>query len=162
MSTLTVWKFPEADGAQRLLAELDGLQKQQLIEILDGAVVTWPADAKKPRTEQLSNMAGRGALGGAFWGMLFGLIFLVPLLGAAVGAAAGALSGSLVEGGISKDFIEQVKAKVTPGTSALFLLTQSAVVDRVKPAFEQADAELVSTNLSNEQEQRLREAFGED
>ncbi|HTJ72014.1 MAG TPA: DUF1269 domain-containing protein [Actinospica sp.] len=161
MATLTVWKFPAADAAQTLLVQLEDMQKQHLIEVLDGAVVTWPADAKKPRTSQLSNMAGAGALGGAFWGMLFGLIFLVPLLGAAIGAAAGALGGSLSDVGISKDFIEQVKSKVTPGTSALFLLTQNAVVDRVKPAFEAAQAELISTNLSEAQEQQLREAFAD-
>ena len=42
---------------------------------------------KKPKTRQLHNLTGAGALGGAFWGMLFGLIFFVPLLGAAIGAA---------------------------------------------------------------------------
>ena len=131
MATLTVWKFHDAAGAEKLLEELEQMQNQELIKVLDGAVVTWPQDAKKPRTSQLSNMTGKGALGGAFWGLLFGLIFFMPLLGAAIGAAAGALGGSMADVGISKEFIEQVKAKVTPGTSALFLLAQDTVEDRV-------------------------------
>jgi uncharacterized membrane protein len=53
----------------------------------------------------------------------YGLIFLVPLLGAAVGAALGAWSTSIIDMGISDEFIDEVKQKVTPGTSALFLLT---------------------------------------
>jgi uncharacterized membrane protein len=89
------------------------------------------------------------------------LIFFVPLLGMAVGAAMGALSGSLSDVGIDDDFIGDVRGKVTPGTSALFVMTSNAVADRVLEQFRGTRAELVSTNLSNEQEARLREAFAE-
>ncbi|NJK31988.1 MAG: hypothetical protein HC927_05955 [Deltaproteobacteria bacterium] len=51
---------------------LESLQKQQLITIQDAAVVSWPEGKKNPKTCQLHNMAGVGALGGAFWGMLCG------------------------------------------------------------------------------------------
>ncbi|GAA2007692.1 DUF1269 domain-containing protein [Catenulispora subtropica] len=162
MATLTVWKFHDADGAEKLLELLEEMQRQELLRLRDGAVVTWPQGADKPRTRQLATMTGRGALGGAFWGLLFGLIFFVPLLGAAIGAAAGALGGSMAGVGIGEDFVEQVKAKVTPGSSALFLLTEDEVVDRLKPAFEAAHAELVSADLSAEQERKLRQAFGEE
>ena len=162
MATLTVWKFPKADDAQTALSILEQLQTQQLINVHDGAVVTWPVDARKPKTRQLHDTTAAGALGGAFWGMLFGLIFFVPLLGLAVGAAAGALGGSLADAGIDDRFIDQVKAKVTPGTSALFLLSSDAVPDRIKPAVEGLDAELIHTNLSDEQERNLRAAFAED
>ena len=94
MATLTALKFPTADGARGVLNTLESLQQQQLITIHDAAIVRWPADKRKPKTEQLHNMAGAGAMSGAFWGMLFGLLFFVPLLGAAVGAAMGGLSGS--------------------------------------------------------------------
>ena len=92
-SALVVLKFPTADGAQMMLGRLESLQKQQLITVNDGAIVTWKAGAKKPKTEQLRNMTGVGALGGAFWGMLFGLLFFVPFFGLAIGAAVGALMG---------------------------------------------------------------------
>ena len=52
--------------------------------MLDGAVVSWPPDEKKPKTRQLHSTTGAGALGGAFWGLLFGLIFFIPLVGAAI------------------------------------------------------------------------------
>ena len=89
--------------------------------------MTWPEDRKKPKTEQLHSLVGVGALGGAFWGLLFGLIFLVPLLGAAVGAATGAFAGALTDVGIDDGFIKEVRETVTPGTSALFLMTSDAV-----------------------------------
>jgi uncharacterized membrane protein len=162
MATLTVWKFEEADAAQRALSTLEDLQRQQLITVQDGAVVSWPVGDKKPKTTQLHNLAGVGALGGAFWGMLFGILFFIPLIGLALGAAAGALGGSMADVGIDDSFIKEVKQKVTPGTSALFLLSSGAVIDKVKDQVGDLHAELIHTNLSDEQEQALRATFTED
>jgi uncharacterized membrane protein len=161
MATLTVWKFDSAGGAQNALAQLERMQKEELIQINDGAYVTWPEGKKRPKTEQLHNMTGVGALGGSFWGLLFGLIFFVPLLGMAVGAAMGALSGSMVDVGIDDSFIREVRSQVTPGTSALFVMTSNAVMDKVIEEFRNSGATLVSTNLSHEQEEKLREAFAD-
>lgn len=162
MATLTVWKFSTADSADEAVRTLEQLQSQELIKVHDAAVVSWPADKKKPRTRQLHNMAGAGALGGAFWGLLFGLIFFVPLFGLAIGAAAGAIGGSFADVGIDDDFIKRVRQQVTPGTSALFALTSDAVVDRVRESFGGLQAELLETNLSKEDEAKLREVFAED
>lgn len=162
MATLTVWKFAEADAAQRALSTLEDLQRQQLITVQDGAVVSWPVGEKKPKTTQLHNLAGAGALGGAFWGMLFGILFFIPLIGLALGAAAGALGGSMADVGIDDSFIKEVKEKVTPGTSALFLLSSDAVLDKVKEHVQGLHAELIRTNLSADQEAALRSTFSED
>ncbi len=161
MATLTALRFPTVQGAETLLATLETLQKQQLIQVEDGAIVTWPAEAKKPKTKQLHNMTGVGAMGGAFWGMLFGLLFFVPFFGLAIGAAMGALAGHFSHYGIDEDFINSVRSKITPGTSALFLLTSGAVVDRVAAAVKGQQFEIIQTNLSKEQEDQLRADFGE-
>jgi uncharacterized membrane protein len=161
MSTLSVWRFDTPDGADKAVETLGTLSVQQLVTVHDAATVTWPEGAKKPKTRQLANLAGAGALGGAFWGMLFGLLFLVPLLGAAIGAAAGALAGKFSDVGINDEFIRRTREQVTPGTSALFVLTSDAVVDRVREAFAGSRAELLFTNLSTEQENALREAFAD-
>jgi uncharacterized membrane protein len=162
MATLTVWKFPDENGAEDAVEKLEQLQRQELIEVHDAAVVSWPAGKKKPRTRQLHSLTGVGALGGAFWGLLFGLIFFVPLFGLAIGAAAGAIGGAMTDVGIDDDFIKRIRSQVTPGTSALFALTSDAVMDRVQGAFSGEKAELLTTNLSKEQEAKLREAFAED
>jgi uncharacterized membrane protein len=161
MATLTVWKFDSAGGAANALGLLERMQKEELLRINDGAYVYWPEDKKKPKTEQLNNMTSGGALGGSFWGLLFGLIFFVPLLGMAVGAAMGALTGSMTDVGIDDNFIREVREHVTPGTSALFVMTSDVVTDKVLHEFRQTGATLLSTNLSNEQEGKLREAFAE-
>ena len=162
MATLTAWAFPTVDGAEKAVEHLKQLQTQQLITLQDAAIVTWPVDKKKPKTRQLNNLAGEGALGGAFWGMLFGLLFLIPLIGAAIGAGLGALAGSLAQVGIDDNFIDSVKQRVTPGTSALFLLSSDAVTDRIRGTFTDLSPELIASNLSAGQEAKLREVFTED
>ena len=163
MATFTVWQFDSAGGAEDALSTLERLQKEELITINDAAFVTWPEGAKKPKTRQLHNLTGAGALTGSFWGLLFGLLFFVPLLGLAVGAASGALGGALADVGIDDKFIAEVRSKVTPGTSALFLLTQDAVVDKVREELAgiRDHAQLIHTDLSDDQESKLRETFTE-
>lgn len=162
MTTLTVWRFSSHDGADRAANILSRLAQDNLITVHDAATVSWRQGTRKPKTRQLHSITGAGALGGAFWGILFGLIFFVPLLGAAVGAAVGALSGMLTDVGISDDLIRRLRNDIVPGTSALFVLSSDAVLDKIRTSFEHERPELVFTNLSAEEENRLRETFGED
>ena len=63
MTTLTVWKFDSATGAEGTVHDLQRMQREELIKIVDAAYVTWPEGTKKPKTEQLNNLAGAGAMG---------------------------------------------------------------------------------------------------
>jgi uncharacterized membrane protein len=154
--------FSQCRRRHEAIKRLEALQSQTVITIDDAAVVSWEVGKKKPKTRQLHNTTGEGALSGAFWGMFLGLIFLVPLLGAAVGAALGAWSTSIIDMGISDKFIDEVKQKVKPGTSALFLLTDDTVVAEIENALKDMNAHLIASNLSAEQEAKLREAFAEE
>jgi uncharacterized membrane protein len=159
-TSLVVLKFDTPEGADKGLQVAQGLQKQQLLELLDAALVTWPQGKKKPKTRHLGDQTCSGAWYGAFWGMLLGFLFFMPFLGAAWGAAMGAIGGHLADYGIGRDFIEQVRSKVKEGTSALFLLVGQATTDRVVEAFKAAPKfEIIASNLSKEQEEKLKEAF---
>ncbi len=162
MATLTVLKFDTPYGGEQLVDLIQDLQRQNLIKLQDAAIVSWPEGAPKPTTRHLASLTGLGALDGAFWGMLFGLLFFVPFLGMAVGAAMGALAGHYADYGIGREFIEEVRSKVTPGTSAAFLLTSEAVTDRVIDAVKVRfpSIELIASNLSRDQEEKLRTEFG--
>lgn len=162
MATFTALKFETPDGAEQALTTIKDLARRQLIKLIDAAVVTWPTGKKKPKTQQLHNVAAAGAFGGAFWGMLFGILFFVPLLGMALGAAMGALSGSMRDVGINDGFIRDCREKITEGTSALFLMTTDATQDKVIDAMKQHKFEIITTNLSKEQEDALRAAFQEE
>ena len=58
MATMTVWKFPTPEGAEGAEQTLKRLDKEGLIKVHDAAIVSYPEDAKKPKTKQLSSMAG--------------------------------------------------------------------------------------------------------
>lgn len=162
MAAVTVWKFGAPGGAELALARLETLEKQGLVEVADAAIVSWRHGAKKPKTTQLHDQTTKGALSGGFWGLLFGLIFFLPFLGAAAGAALGALSGHFSDYGINDEFIEEVRAKVTEGTSALFVLTGHVDREAIIAEMSDLDMELIQSNLSPEEEQALREAFAEE
>jgi uncharacterized membrane protein len=159
-ATLTVWKFNTPQGAGEAAQTLEALARQNVVTLHDAATVSWEEGQTKPTTNQLASTTAAGALGGSFWGLVFGLIFFVPLLGAALGAATGALAGSLSDVGIDDGFINKVRDQIAPGTSALFVLTSDAVVDRIKDALKGDEPDdLIFTNLSDEQEAALRQVF---
>ena len=134
-----------------MISTLESLQKQQLIQIQDGAIVTWPVGASKPTTQQLSSLTGVGPLRAAFRGVLFRF---------AAGAATGTFARPLAHYAMDGDFIKRVRDQITEGTSTLFLLTSGAVLDRVAEALKGQQFEIISTNLSQEQEDQFREAVG--
>jgi uncharacterized membrane protein len=136
------------------------MQAQYLIEMEDAVVVT--RDAKgKVHLHQPVNLTAAGAVRGTFWGSLIGLIFLNPLLGAAVGAGAGALSGAMTDIGINDEFMKDLGATFTPGTSALFVLvrksTPDKVLDGLKPFI--GKAKVLRTSLTKDKEEELRKAL---
>jgi uncharacterized membrane protein len=161
VAAVTVLKFPDPDGARNALSQIQSLQKEHLIKVHDGAIVSWPHGKKSPKTKQLADLVTIGALGGMFWGLFLGIVFFMPLFGMAVGAAFGALGGSLRDYGIDDDFIARVRTSVTEGTSALFLMTSDAVLDRVAERMKGSPFEIIATNLTKEQEDKLRELFAE-
>jgi uncharacterized membrane protein len=161
MATLTVFKFENPEGARNALDKVLDMQNQELISVIDAATVSWPADKKKPKQEELHNLTGAGAASGAFWGFLFGLIFLIPWFGLAVGAASGALSGSMTDIGINDEFINEVRQQVTPGTSALFLMSRDEVVDKVRGGLGE-HGELIASNLSDDEEAALIALLADD
>lgn len=164
MATLTVWRFDDPDGAATAGAVLERLVRDDALVLDDAAVVSWEPGQRRPRTHELAGTLATDRsdpLGPGFWGLLFGLVFFVPLLGAAMGAATGAMAGSLADVGIDDHFINRVRDQVTPGSSALFLLSSEEAVDRVREILTDGPrAELTSALLAADQEAALREVFG--
>lgn len=158
MSDLIVLAFDNETAAFEMRDKLIELQKMQLITLSDAAVVTRGQDGK-PKVKQLQSMVGAGALGGAFWGMLIGLLFFAPWLGLVAGALGGALGGKFSDIGIDDKFIKQVGETIQPGQSALFLLVEKIVADKVMPEVEKFHPTVLQTSLSSEDEAKLKEAF---
>ena len=160
MAAFTVWKFDGPDGADSAASVLKDCERDNLIKILDHAVVSWPADAAQPHTKQGHEETWRGTGWGALWGVVVGALFFVPVIGGVAGAALGAISKVTEDAGITKDQLERIRTEVTPGTSALFLVTEEGDLDRVGERFHGRHSKLIDTNLTDGERQVLLETFG--
>jgi len=159
VSDLVVLAFKDEQGASQFTAEIERMQKTNILTLEDAAVVRRDADGKV-KVKQANSLVGAGAFGGAFWGMLIGLLFWAPWLGLAVGAVTGALAGKFSDIGVDDGFIKEVGGQIAPGTSALFLMVANSVPDRVLEELRgHPDIKVLQTSLSREAEERLREAF---
>ena len=158
MSTLSVWTFDGPDGAARALRVVERLQTRRRLAIEDAAVVSWPAGQHRPYSYQAGTIDGTAALSGAFWGLLFGSLFLVPL----AHPAGGTPSAGLARTGLPDDLLRQLRATITAGTSALFVLAGTAALDTINEDAGGSQGELLVTPLDTEHEQVLRRVFGAD
>jgi hypothetical protein len=81
-------EISDGRGRRPSAADARKTERAELITLHDAAVVSWPADKRKPKIQQMNDLVGSGDFGGSFWGLPFGLIFVMPLLGMAVGTTA--------------------------------------------------------------------------
>ena len=61
--------------------------------------------------------------------------------------------------GIPDDYIRKIGGTIEPGTSALFVLVRKVNPDKVLPELSKYQGTVLRTSLTNEQEDRLREAL---
>ena len=156
-NNLIVIGFSNEADAFEMRAALAKLQSQYLIEMADAVVVTRAAKGNV-QLHQAINLTAAGAVSGGFWGMLIGMLFLNPLLGAAIGAGSGALSGKLTDIGINDQFMKDLGATITPGTSALFVLVRKATPDKVLEGLKPfaGKGRILQTSLTKDKEDELR------
>jgi uncharacterized membrane protein len=158
MSTLVVVGYNDPYKAEEVRLKLRKLQSEYLIDLED-AVVAVKDEKGKVKLHQAVNLTAAGAVSGGFWGSLIGLIFLNPLLGLAVGATAGAVSGALSDLGINDDFMKDLAATMTPGSSALFVLVRKATPDKVLDEIKGSGGKILKTSLSHDDETKLQAAL---
>ena len=159
MSEMMVLGFENEMEADRFGVKLGELQKDMIVQLSDAAEVVRDPDGK-PHVKHGHGLVGAGAMGGAFWGMLFGLLFFMPFLGMAIGAGLGALFGKGAKTGLDKQVLEQMHDAVPPGKAGWFLVINQMTEDKFMAAVTGTGATLVRSNLTEEQEKELKQAFG--
>ena len=160
MSNLVAIAYPDFDTAERVRAELVQATKEHLVQLQDAVVVEHQPDGKI-KLHQAVSPAATGAAGGALWGGLIGLLFLAPVLGMAIGAASGGLAGKLSDGGVDDNFLKELGARLQPGGAALIAVGSTSARDKLIERLRPYGGEIVQTSLSNEEEEQLRAALGE-
>jgi uncharacterized membrane protein len=158
MATLVAIGYPDETTAAAAGAEAERLAADLVIEPDAIAVISRDKDGKFHVTTN-HHPVGAGATWGMFWGLLFGILFFIPFLGMAVGAGLGALMGKVAKSGVDKQFQEQVRAMLQPGTSALFLVVERVTPDKAVDAMRPYGGTVLKSSLSKEAEKELQEAL---
>jgi uncharacterized membrane protein len=158
MSDLIAIAYPDEATADAAADEARQLARDLIIQPDAIAVITRDKEGNY-HTHTNHHLVGGGATWGMFWGLLFGLLFFVPVFGMALGAGMGALMGKITKSGIDKEFQDQVRDKLQPGTSALFLMVEKVTPDKAIEAMSKYGGTVIKTSLSKEGEQELQDAL---
>lgn len=161
MSDLIAIGYPDEGTAAQALEEAQRLANDLLIQPDALAAIRRDAEGKY-HTTTTQHAVGVGATWGMFWGFLFGLLFFVPVLGLAIGAGMGAIMGKITKSGVDKQFQDQVRDQLKPGTSCLFMIVEKVTPDKAIEALSKFGGTVIKTSLSHEAEAELqKELHGE-
>jgi uncharacterized membrane protein len=158
MADLIAIGYPDEATAEAAADEARRLAHDLIIEPDAIAVIVRDPDGKY-HVHTSHHFVGSGATWGMFWGLLFGVLFFVPVIGIAIGAGLGALMGKVTKAGVDKQFQDQVRAMLTPGTSALFLMVEKVTPDKAVEAMSKFGGTVLKTSLSKDGEKELQDAL---
>jgi uncharacterized membrane protein len=130
----TAWRFAGTEGADSAVARIKQLDNQDMITAMDVAVLRWPEFATEPTTQE--HVTAKGGM-------------------------VATIRRKFQHAAIDSSMIDTVKGDLRPGTSAMVLLSSDADIDAVVHAFEGQPMELLRTDLSVPEQDRLRTAVNE-
>lgn len=161
MADLIAIGYDDMETGPKAMDEVTHLAKDLVIQPDAIAAIVRDKEGKY-RTLTNQHEVGAGASWGMLWGLLFGILFFVPVFGLAVGAGLGALMGKIAKSGIDKQFQDQVREQVKPGTSALFMIVEQMTTDKALESLSKFGGTVIKSSLSKEAEEELqRELSGE-
>jgi uncharacterized membrane protein len=158
MAELVAIGYEDETTAAKAAEEVYRLSQDLVIEPDAVAVIVRDKEGKYKVTTS-HHPVGVGASWGMFWGLLFGLLFFIPVFGMAVGAGLGALMGKVEKTGIDKQFQQQVRDMVQPGTSALFVVVEKVTPDKAVEGLSQFGGTVLKSSLSKDAEHELQDAL---
>ena len=161
MTTFTVWKFDDPEGAAHAASVLKDAESDGLVKIVDHAVMSWPPGADKPETHHKHDGPKRGAAWGAFWGIFTGALFAIPVVGGVAGVAIGALAKATEGTGITKDDLAQIRTEVGRGHLGAVpghRRRRHGPAGRTLPR--SLITTLITTNLTEAERETFMETFG--
>jgi uncharacterized membrane protein len=128
----TAWRFQGTEGADTAVVRLKQLDSEELINVMDIAVVRWPEYAAQPMT--LEHVHEQGSK---------------------VSSMVRRLQHPVIDGSV----LETVQGDLQPGTSAVVVLSSEGQVDAIVNAFQGQPMELIRSDLSVPDQDRLRQAI---
>jgi uncharacterized membrane protein len=138
---IVAFLYPDEFRAAEVMAGLHRLRPETTPELEDAAYVT--CDSRGELRLHFAQRAAPGTSGEQFWHLLIGpLVAPQPER-----AAAGTRRGLITDGA----FCSTVRAQLTPGTSAVFVLVRDVTRDDLVPQVTAFGGTLVRAALSSEE-----------
>ncbi len=157
MAELIAIGYNDETTALEAMAEAQRLQRDLVIQADAVAAISRDKDGNYHTHTTHAPSTGGGATWGMFWGLLFGLLFFIPVFGMAIGAGFGALFGHMDKKAIDKQFQDQVRDMLKPGTSCLFMIVEKVTPDKAVAALRTFGGTVLKTSLSEEDTRKLQE-----
>ena len=130
----TAWRFTGTEGADEAVLKLKQLEASKLVEVQDVTVIRWPQYATEPTVQEHVTEEG---------------------------GKVSSLMHKFTHSGIDSSMVESAKGDMTPGTSVLILLTSESAADAFAKAFEGQGVELIRSDLSVQEQDKVRAALGD-
>ena len=130
----SAWRFSGTEGADEAVLKLKQLEAAKVVDVQDVAVIRWPQYAAEPTVREHVTEEG---------------------------SKVSSLMHKFTHAGIDSSMIESAKGDMTQGASVLVLLTVEAPVEAVAKAFDEQGVELIRSDLSVQDQDRLRAALAE-
>jgi uncharacterized membrane protein len=128
----TAWRFAGTEAADEAVMKLKQFNEQDLIRVEDMTVIRWPQYAAGPAADEHVTVQG---------------------------GAVSSMMHKIRHSQIDSSMIDSVKDDLMPGTSALLLESSDAVLEALAEAVGGSGVELLRSDLSIPEQDRLRAAL---
>jgi uncharacterized membrane protein len=160
MATLVVIGYADQGVAEAARKSVQELEDELTIE--SDHVASIARDVEGRYHAHISHSGpppGGGVDWGGFWGAVFDLLFSVPSAGLTLSSGTSVLRHDLGEEGIDRAFQDQVRKRVKPGTSALFILVERDAPDKAVGSLARYGGTMIKASLSDAEFDQLRKAL---
>ena len=165
MPTLTVWHYDTPLGAEAGEVRLKALQEHGALTVHDAMTVAWMPGAHEPHVGHFRHATSGAAGKGSVLGALVGMLVLAPAAGAAGRRRSRGRRPTVAGHRHRQGFLEDVTAHLTPGTSAMLVLSSDADLDAVRATVERGlargDVVLLHAELADDAPAALRDLVEE-
>ena len=165
MTALTVWRYDTPFGADAGAVRLKALAERHVLTVHDAITIAWMPQAREPVIGHVKHPTASAVGKGSVLGGLVGMLVLAPVAGAALGAGVASVSARLRKSGIDEQFVAELGSQLTPGSSALLVLSSDGNLDELRPAMEReltrGDVVLLHAELSEDAPAAMVEAMEE-
>ena len=156
---LIVVAFTDEHKAEEALKDLKQLDKEDLIDVVNAAVLLKDQNGKASIKETADPDTKQGVLFGAVAGGLIGLLGgpAGVVLGASAGAAVGGVAAHEIDLGFDDDYLKEVQESLPPGSSAIIALIEHELVEKMIENLEAYEAQIIQREISDEITRQLME-----